>query len=195
MVLNTENDLIKRSIEGDQEAFEELIFKYQHKVYSLAYRYMGNEEDASDMAQEAVLRAYRSLRSFKGDSSFSTWLYRITTNVCLDELRRRKRSVHIISLDEPLATADGEEMEREITDTSPAVDVVYEQKELARQLEALIATLKPDHKTVIILRDIMDLTYEEIAEVLQCSVGTVKSRISRAREILRKKLVSKELFP
>jgi len=156
---------------------------------------MGNEEDAYDMAQEAFIKAYRSLRSFKGDSSFGTWMYRIATNVCLDELRKRKRRVLTLSLDEPLATRDGDEVEKEIADTAPTADIIYEQKELSQYIQQVLGEMKPDHKVTIVLRDIMDLTYEEIAQVLDCSIGTVKSRLSRARDSLRKKLSERELLP
>jgi len=195
MLLGKDEDLIKLSIAGDTRAFEELAERYQHKIYNLAYRYMGNEEDANDLAQEALIKAYRSLSTFKGDSSLGTWLYRITTNVCLDELRKRKRTLHMVSLDEPVATTDGDEIERDIPDPSPTPDILYQYRETEVYLQSLINNLKAEHKTVIILRDIMDLTYEEIAEILQCSVGTVKSRLSRAREILRKKVSNRELLP
>lgn len=192
--MNSDQHLVKRTLHGDTYAFEELVKTYQNKVYMLAYRYMGNEDDANDMAQEAFIKAYRSLRSFKGDASFGTWIYRITTNVCLDELRRRKRKIVPISLDEPLATLDGDEIEREISDQSLAADVVYEKKEFSQNIQLLLDEMKPEHKTVIVLRDIMDLSYEEIAAVLDCSIGTVKSRISRARIILQKKLTERELL-
>ncbi|MGE5415893.1 MAG: sigma-70 family RNA polymerase sigma factor [Acidobacteriota bacterium] len=195
MLLYKDSDLIQLSIEGDTRAFEELVGKYQHKVYSLSFRYMGNEDDANDMSQEAMIKAYRSLKSFKGDSSFSTWLYRITANVCLDELRKRKRTLHMISLDEPVATLDGDDLEREIADSSPTADIMYERKVLEEQLQGVILTLKPEHRSVVVLRDVMDLTYEDMADILQCSVGTIKSRLSRAREILRKKLSDRELLP
>ncbi len=195
MLLGHDDDLIKLSLAGDTRAFEELAVKYQHKIYNLAYRYMGNDEDASDMAQEALIKAYRSLATFKGDSSLGTWLYRITTNVCLDELRKRKRTLHMISMDEPVATTDGDEIERDIPDPSPTADIIYQYKETEVYLQSLINMLKPEQKTVIILRDVMDLTYEEIAEVLNCSVGTVKSRLSRGREVLRKKIGKRELLP
>lgn len=195
MLLGQDEDLIKLSIAGDTRAFGELAEKYQHKIYNLAYRYMGSEEDARDMAQEALIKAYRSLATFKGDSSLGTWLYRITTNVCLDELRKRKRTLHMISLDEPVATTDGDEIERDIADPSPTADIIYQYKETEVYLQSLISMLKPEQKTVIILRDVMDLTYEEIAEVLDCSIGTVKSRLSRGREVLRKKISKRELLP
>lgn len=193
--MQSEEYLVKQSIQGDTRAFEELVVQYHNKIYALAYRYMGNEEDAYDMAQEAFIKAFRSLRSFKGNSSFSTWLYRITTNVCLDELRRRKRRIIPLSLDEPLATREGDEVEKEIADSSPGADILYEQKEFARYIQGLLNEMKPEHKTAIVLRDVMELSYEEIAEVLNCSMGTVKSRISRAREVLRKKISERELLP
>lgn len=193
--MQTEEQLLKKSLSGDTRAFEELVAQYQGKVYALAFRYLGNEEDASDMAQEALLKAYRSLRLFKGNSSFGTWLYRITTNVCLDELRRRKRRISPLSLDEPLATQDGDELEKEIADQSPGADILYEQKEFSEYIQNLLDELRPEHKTAIVLRDVMELSYEEIAQTLDCSLGTVKSRISRARDMLRKKLVDRELLP
>ena len=193
--MTIEEQLVKKSLQGDTTAFEELVAQYQSKIYALAFRYMGNEEDAYDMSQEAFIKAFRSIRSFKGDSSFGTWMYRVATNVCLDELRRRKRRVSTLSLDEPLATKEGDEVEKEFADTSPTADVLYEQKEFSQYIQDLLDQLKPDHKTAIVLRDVLDLSYEEISEVLNCSIGTVKSRISRARETLRKKIVERELLP
>ena len=191
----SDEQLVKRSLRGESQAFDELVEKYQNKVYSLAYRYMGNEEDAYDMAQETFIKAFRSLRTFKGDSAFSTWIYRITTNVCLDEIRRRKRRILTLSLDEPVATLDGNEVEKEIADHSLTADTIYEKKEFAQYIQTLLDQLKPEHKIVVILRDVMDLSYEEISVVLHCSIGTVKSRLSRARKILKKKLEHRELLP
>lgn len=192
--MESELQLVQKAVHGDNHAFEQLVQIYQNKVYALSFRYMGNEDDAYDMAQESFIKAYRSLRSFKGDSSFGTWIYRITTNVCLDEIRRRKRRIVPLSLDEPVATLDGQEIEKEIADNSLAADRIYEQKEFSEYLQGLLDEMKPEHKTAIILRDVMELSYEEIAEVLNCSIGTVKSRISRARSVLQKKLGDRELF-
>jgi len=192
--MDSDQKLVKRTLHGDTRAFEELVETYQNKVYTLAYRYMGNEDDANDMSQEAFIKSFRSLKSYKGDASFGTWIYRITTNVCLDELRHRKRRVVPISLDEPLATVDGNEVEREIPDSSLAADKIYEQKEFSQHIQLLLDKMKPEHKSVIVLRDVMELSYEEIAAVLDCSIGTVKSRISRARNILQKKLLERELL-
>lgn len=192
--MESDQQLVKKALHGESQAFEQLVQIYQQKVYALSYRYMGNEEDAYDMAQESFIKAYRSLKSFKGDSSFGTWIYRITTNVCLDEIRRRKRRVVPLSLDEPLATLDGNEVEKEIADSSLTADRIYEQKEFSEYLQKLLNEMKPEHKTAIILRDVMELSYEEIAAVLNCSIGTVKSRINRARGVLQKKLGDRELL-
>jgi len=192
--MDSDHQLVKKTLRGDNQAFEELVQIYQNKVYALSYRYMGNEDDAYDMSQESFIKAYRSLKSFKGDSSFGTWIYRITTNVCLDEIRRRKRRVVPLSLDEPLATLDGNGVEKEIADTSLTADRIYEQKEFSEYLQTLLDEMKPEHKSAIVLRDVMELSYEEIAVVLDCSIGTVKSRINRARTVLQKKLSDRELL-
>jgi RNA polymerase sigma-70 factor (ECF subfamily) len=173
----SEEQLVKRSLQGDLQAFEELVLGYQSKVYALTYRYMGNEEDAYDMFQETFIKAYRSLPTFKGQSSFGTWIYRIASNVCLDELRRRKRRIPTLSLDEPATTLDGNELEVEIADTSYSIDILYEQKELSSSIQEVLDQMKKEHKTAIILRDILDLSYEEMAKVMGCSMGTVKSLI------------------
>lgn len=193
--MQSEEILVKKSLEGDTQAFEKLVLQYQNKVYALSFRYMGNEDDAYDMSQEAFLKAFRSLKTFKRNSSFGTWIFRITTNVCLDELRRRKRRLAPLSLDEAAITIHGSEVEREIVDPSPPLDQVYEQKELSQYIRGLLEQMKPEHKAVIILRDGMDLSYEEIAYVMNCSLGTVKSRLSRARSLLRKHWVERELIP
>jgi RNA polymerase sigma-70 factor (ECF subfamily) len=191
----SEEQLVKKSLQGDLQAFEELVLGYQSKVYALTFRYMGNEEDAYDMFQETFIKAYRSLPTFKGKSSFGTWIYRIASNVCLDELRRRKRRIPTLSLDEPATTLDGNELEVEIADTSYSADLLYEQKELSSSIQEVLNQMKNEHKTAIILRDMLDLSYEEMAKVLGCSIGTVKSRLSRARNILKEKLLKRELLP
>jgi len=191
----TEEILVNKSLEGDLDAFEQLVLLYQDKVYALAYRYMGNEDDANDLAQEAFVRVYKNLSSFKGQSSFGTWIFRITSNICLDELRRRRRRINPLSLDEPINTYTGNEVAREFIDQSAAVDLIYEQKEFSEYIQKLLNKLKPDYKVVIVLRDIFDFNYKEIANILNCSVGTVKSRLSRARANLRKIMVERELLP
>ncbi len=189
-----EKDLILRSRQGETRAFEELVMEYQTRVYTLCFRYMGNEEDAYDMAQETFIKAFRSLQSFQGKSRFGTWLYRVATNICLDEIRRRKRRVSTVSIHEPLETADSE-VEKEVADVRPTAETLYEQKELSLYIQTLLDHMNPEHRTIIILRDMMGLSYEEIGEVLNCSTGTVKSRLSRARTIFRNNFIKRELLP
>jgi|LSQX01.3.fsa_nt_gb RNA polymerase sigma-70 factor (ECF subfamily) len=179
----SEEQLIQKSKDGDIKAFEILIDKHQKKVYNMAYQYLGNFEDALDASQEAFLKIFKSLKSFKEESSFSTWIYRICVNVYIDELRKRKKndSNMISSI---INTEDGE-LELPIVDTAPLPDELLEQKEIKREIWDAINNLSSDYKTIIILRDINGLQYNEISEVLGCSLGTVKSRISRARNALK----------
>ncbi|HOJ11975.1 MAG TPA: sigma-70 family RNA polymerase sigma factor [Clostridiales bacterium] len=188
---NNEKVLIEKSQNGDIEAFEKLIEAYQRKVFNIALGMFGNYEDASDMAQEVFIRIFKSIKSFKGQSLFSTWLYRITTNVCLDELRKRKNK-NVISIDEEIHLDDGEGVVRQIIDESPSPDVIAEKKELKKVVNDAILELSAEHKEVIILRDIQGFSYDEIAEIIKCPQGTVKSRINRARNILKEILKNKK---
>jgi len=181
--------LLEKAKKGDVAAFEELTEVYQKKIFNLAYRMTGNYDDASDMAQEALIRIFKSIGNFKEQSSFSTWIYRITTNVCLDELRRKKNK-KVFSLDEEIHADDGE-IQRQIMSDDPQPDEVVEKEELKRIVNNAINNLQDDQKLVITLRDIQGLSYEEISNVLECPVGTVKSRINRARQALKNILMSK----
>lgn len=192
--MDADIELVKQTLQGDEGGFEKLVKKYQDKVYTLCYRYSGNDEDAYDLAQEAFIKAYRSLGTFKGSSRFGTWLYRITTNVCLDEIRRKKRRIQAQSLDQPVEGADGE-MTRIVLDDTLSIDALYEQQEQAQYIQSLLIQMKPEHRMVLLLKDIMEFSYEEIAQMLNISSGTIKSRLSRARELLRRKLLERELLP
>ena len=172
---------LKRASRGDERAFEALITPHADATYRLCLRMMGNEQDAADMAQEAFLRAWRSLSSYKGQSRFSTWLFRVTTNVCLDELRRRKRG-------ESESMQALEENGLEIVDTGDTPESALDRAELRRELKSAIACLNEDQRAALILRDVQGLPYEEIARALDLNLNTVKSRISRARAALREKL-------
>ena len=179
---------LKRAVRGDERAFEALIEPYADATYRLCLRMMGNEQDAADMAQEAFLRAWRSLSSYKGQSRFSTWLYRVTSNVCLDELRRGKRR-KASSLDERIDAgwAPVDDM-----DTPEHHAMRTEQR---RALERAIHELPEDMRSAVVLRDIQGCSYDEIADILGANVGTIKSRISRARARLREILSAQmELF-
>ena len=185
----SEQLLLMRAKAGDVAAFEELTEAYQKKIFNLAYRMVGNYDDAGDMAQEALIRIFRSIGSFKEQSSFSTWVFRITTNVCLDEIRKRKNK-KAFSLDEEIHTEDGE-MQRQIISDDPLPDEIAEKEELRSIVNKAINSLPEEQKIIITLRDIQSLSYEEIANVLSCPVGTVKSRINRARQALKNILLSK----
>lgn len=183
-----DDQLLEKSRSGDVEAFEQLISKYEKKIYTIAYRFMGNHEDASDLAQEAMLKAYRSMAKFRGDASFKTWLYHITANVCRDELRKRSKRQEV-SLDQPLVFEDGE-APRQTADWSAVPEDLYESKEMQEYLGKLIRGLTDEYRMVIVMRELQGLSYEEIAMKLDCSLGTVKSRLSRARKALKDKITA-----
>jgi RNA polymerase sigma-70 factor (ECF subfamily) len=188
-----EQDLIEKSKQGDLEAFEKLVILYEKQIYNVAYRFVGNHEDASDLAQEAFVRAFNSIKSFRGEASLKTWLYHIVANVCRDELRKRKRQP-VVSLDAPITTEEGE-MYRQQEDWSFAPDRICESKEIQETVQKLLGELIPEYRLVLIMREIQGFTYEEIAAQLGCSLGTVKSRINRARHALKNKIMEKqELF-
>jgi len=185
-----EEELITRSQNGDINAFEELVAKYERKVFSIAFRFMGNQEDASDLAQEAFLKAYQSIKQFRKEASFSTWICRIVSNVCRDELRKLKRSSQT-SLDEEVWLEEGT-VAKQIKDNRPTPEQIYENNELKGYLQNLINNLIPEYRMVVILRDIQDYSYEEISEILGCSLGTVKSRLYRGRKALREQIIYDE---
>ena len=187
MELN-ENRLIERASGGDPSAFNRLMEVHERRMYAVALRMCGNREDAQDCLQEAMLRIYRSISGFKGQSSFGTWVYRITMNTCLDELRRKKNKQNT-SLDSLLDTGWSPQDES----ASPEKHAV--QAETRKLLHEAIRDLPDDMRSAIVLRDIQGLSYEEIAQALDINVGTIKSRISRGRDKLREKLKQKaELF-
>ena len=178
----TEQELVRAAGEGDSAAFEQLVRLYENKVYHLALRMCSNPEDAYDVAQEAFLAAWKGLPAFRGESGFSTWLYRLTSNAAIDHLRRAKKQTGDLSLDD-------EELNLDAADTAPLPQEAAEQGELQQALAAGLRQLSDDHRSVLVLREMQELSYEEIAERLDLDLGTVKSRISRARNALRKILL------
>ena len=171
---------IKRAQQGDRKALEELIMRCEKRVYNTAFRFMGNEADASDMAQEALIKLYRNISSFKFKSTLSSWAYRITVNVCMDGLRKKKRAP--LSLEHSLE--NGISLE-DSTDGPEENALCAETKE---DIQKALNLLSDSYKSVVIMRDIDGLSYEEIAELLDISIGTVKSRINRGRQQLKKLL-------
>jgi len=175
--------LIEKARSGDQTALCDLLGRYEHKTYNLAFRLMGNHADASDAAQEALVRVYTRLQNFRGDSAFSTWLFRVVTNTCLDELRRRGR-LRCASLDDPLQCEEGALIRQTTAEADSPVDLA-ERRELQAVVKGAIDRLPNDYRAVVVLRDLQAYSYHEIAEILGTSVGTVKSRLHRARLALR----------
>lgn len=178
----TEQELVRAAAGGDTEAFERLVRTYENKIYHLALRMCGSSEEASDIAQEAFLAAWRGLPSFRGEANFATWLYRLTSNAAIDYLRRQKKERGDMSLDD-------EDLGLDAVDTGPGPQDAAERTEVRTAVTAGLQQLSEGHRQVLVLREIQGLSYEEIADVLEVDLGTVKSRISRARTALRKILL------
>ena len=181
-----EHNLIQAARNGDQAAFGELVQQYQKRVFALAVRMCPTPELAEEAAQEAFLSAWQGLPFFRGDSAFSTWLYRLASNACVDLLRKEGRHQG--------PSLDDEAVSAEVPDTRPTPEAAAEQKELRAQIEAGLRTLSPEHREVLILREIQQLSYDEIADALSLDLGTVKSRISRGRRQLRNFLMEQGNF-
>ena len=177
-----ERELIKKAVQGDEASFEALILSCKGRAYSLAYRYMNNEEDAQDVLQEAFIKIYRGLSSFNMDSSFDTWVYRIVVNAANDALRKRKKTAAL-----QLIYTDDEDRNpaEEVPDDAPTPEEALESKEHENYITECLNKLDEEHRQVLILRDIQGFSYEEISDLTGCSLGTVKSRISRARKKFR----------
>ncbi|MDD2190670.1 MAG: sigma-70 family RNA polymerase sigma factor [Eubacteriales bacterium] len=177
-----EKQLIRKAKKGDESSFESLILSCQGRAFNVALRYLRNEEDAMDALQESFIKIYRHLHSFKEDSRFDTWVYRIVVNTCNDILRKKSSRN---TTDSIYWNDDEKEMIIEIPDLSSAPEEVYNNKEKTEHILSCLEKLNIDQKEIIILRDIHGFSYEEISEILECSIGTVKSRINRSRLRLR----------
>ena len=175
-----EQRLVAAARGGDEGAFETLVRLYEKRVFALAVRMCGSREDAAEASQEAFLAAWQGLAFFRGESSFSTWLYRLTSNACVDLLRRegRHRAAAGPSLDDEEAGLD-------VPDQTLSPQDEAERRELRESIDRGLEALTPEHRQVLVLREMHQLSYDEIADVLSLDVGTVKSRISRARKQLR----------
>ena len=181
MTREQEAAVIRKVLNGDTNAYEALVREYEKSVYNLALRMTGNSEDAYDMSQEAFIKAYNSLTTFRGDSKFSVWLYRIVSNVCLDYLRSRSRKPTVSLSTE---NEDGEEVELDIADEEQTPEKLLERGLTRDAVRRGLLSLPDDHRQILLLREIEGLSYDEISEALGLEVGTVKSRIFRARKKL-----------
>ena len=184
-----EDLLLEKARHGDQEAFGELVRLYEKKVYALTLRMCKNPDDAAEAAQEAFLAAWQGLKFFRGEASFSTWLYRLASNACVDLLRKEQR--HRAAAGPSL---NDEDTYMDIADDAATPQELAERSELREQIEEGLQSLSPEHREVLILRELHQLSYDEIAQTLDLDTGTVKSRISRGRKALRNFLLQSGNF-
>lgn len=180
----TDEELVARSRGGDLDSFNQLVLRWERPIYALAYRVIGREEDARDVAQETFLRAFRALGGFKGQAKFSSWLYRITLNLCRDWMRRERRT--------PVSQApeglDIIELAGEGEHPSESIEDVVSRKQLGRTVERAMALLPEEQRTAIIMKEYHGLTFQEIADLLDCPLSTVKTRLYQGLTVLRKQL-------
>ena len=185
----TDNELVTRCQRGDQRAFQQLVERYQKRAFGIAVGMLRNSDDAMDAAQEAFVKVFRNIAGFKGDSSFYTWLYRIVVNVCIDHCRKHGK-MKPVEYDETFRRRDEAEGVLPLTGNTKSMHpgAAFDQQELGAALQAAIDGLSENHRAIILLREVEGLSYEEIAEAMDCHLGTVMSRLHHARKNLQKAL-------
>jgi RNA polymerase sigma-70 factor (ECF subfamily) len=189
-----ERRLVERARRGDLDAFDEIVRAYERQVYNLAYRMTGNYDDANDISSEAFVRVFNAIGRFRGDSAFSTWLYRIVTNAFLDE-RKRRRAHPTVSLEDEF-DVEGSALYRQVEDTAPGPADRAEEGEARRALHLAIQQLPDFQREIVTMYHVLDMSYEEICEITGTPIGTVKSRLNRARLALRDILAGQsDIFP
>jgi RNA polymerase sigma-70 factor (ECF subfamily) len=180
---STDEELVARSMGGDLDSFNQLVLRWERPIYALAYRVIGREEDARDVAQETFLRAFRALKGFKGQAKFSSWLYRITLNLCRDWIRRERRTP-VVQAPEGV---DVIELAGEAT-PSETIEELVSRHEIGRAVAKAMSQLPEEQRTAIILKEYHGLTFQEIADLLDCPLSTVKTRLYQGLTVLRKQL-------
>jgi RNA polymerase sigma-70 factor (ECF subfamily) len=173
--------------DGELAAYATLVERYGRQVYNIAYRLTGRDADAKDLAQEAFIRVFRAFRRIDPEAHLDSWLYRIVTNLYIDSLRRRPK-VRLESLDEPLTTLKGGEVSKEVTDSAPGPEAAVLDAQLDSEVQQALLGLNPELRMIVVLSDVEGYSYEEIGAMLAIPVGTVKSRLHRARKTLQSKL-------
>ena len=179
---NNDSEIILRAINGDQEAYSKLLKKYKGAIYSMIYKMVRNKQDTEDLVQEAFIKAFSSLSSFNDEYAFSTWLFKIATNNCIDYLRKKK--LKTLSIDKPLDSEEGD-LFIELADKQENPEDGLLDREKKSKIDIAIDSLPPIYRYTIILRHKEDKSYEEISQILNIPIGTVKARIFRAREMLK----------
>jgi RNA polymerase sigma-70 factor, ECF subfamily len=180
---SSDEELVARSMGGDLDSFNQLVLRWERPIYALAYRVIGREEDARDVAQETFLRAFRALGGFKGQAKFSSWLYRITLNLCRDWIRKQRRT--------PVAQApEGVDIIELAGEATPGetIEQLVGRKQLGRAVSKAMAMLPEEQRTAIILKEYHGLTFQEIADMLDCPLSTVKTRLYQGLSVVRKQL-------
>src|SRR5277367_858333 len=178
-----EADLVKRARRGDLKAYDELVKRYQERIYATIYHMTSNHEDANDLAQESFIKAFQALKSFKGGSTFYTWLYRIAVNKTINFLKQRKNRTHMSLNDLDFNTENNPDLVALISEKTPRRDAGL--KELQEKLNAALLKLSEPHRLVVVLHDVQGQSHEEIAEIMDCNIGTVRSRLFYARQQLQ----------
>lgn len=189
---NRDNLLIEQCLKGQQSSFSELIDEYKNMVFSLSYKMTNSLEDAEDISQEVFIRVYKSLYNFNPNYKFSTWLYQMTLNLCRDRFRKGK--IPSVSLDTPLNKDDQKDLRSIIPDNQNNPEDIIMGVEQTNFINDLITSLPLKYREVIILRHLKDLSYDEMSKILNISLGSVKTRLFRARELLKNKLKKNETF-
>src|SRR6267142_3663648 len=182
-VPTAEMDLVRRAQKGDLEAYDELIKRYQERIYATVYHMTSNHEDANDLAQDAFIKAFQALKSFKGGSSFYTWLYRIAVNKTINFLKQRKNRQHMSLNDIDFQAEHDPDLVALISDKTPRRDAGL--TELQEKLNTALQKLSDSHRLVVTLHDVQGLSHEEIAKIMDCNIGTVRSRLFYARQQLQ----------
>lgn len=178
--------IVERVQQGDKEAYNILVLRYQHKVCDIAYKYVNNYVDANDIAQESFIRAYRALANFRGESSFYTWLYRIVSNTAKSYLEQNQKHRYSVDVDDPEFDSQQDVKGLLISNDSP--DALLESDELHKIVSQAMGDLPEDLKRAIVLREVEEMSYEDIASIMDTPIGTVRSRIFRARQFIEDRL-------
>ena len=180
---SSDEELVARAMGGDMDSFNQLVLRWERPIYALAYRVIGREEDARDVCQETFLRAFRALPGFKGQAKFSSWLYRIALNLCRDWIRRERRA--------PVAQApEGVDLIELASESTPSesIEDLVARREIGRAVARAMADLPDEQRTAIILKEYHGLTFQEIADLLECPLSTVKTRLYQGLTVLRRQL-------